>query len=88
MAGVLQRALAFGRHTDNAAFADGEHLAVHLVLTFALEDEIELLVGLVGVQETAVLTGNKRLERQLAASGSDGLPDKHLTLDGLSQSVS
>ena len=37
---------------------------------------------LVGVQETAVLTGDERLERQLAAGGADGLSYEHLTFDG------
>ena len=51
-------------------------------MTLTFQNDIQLLVGLVGVQETAVLTGNQRLERQLAARGTYGLACEHLTLDG------
>ena len=69
-AGVLQRALALGRHTHDAALAHGKYLTVYLILALALQDEVELLVGLVGVQETAVLTRNERLETQFADCGT------------------
>ncbi len=55
-AGVLQRALTVGRDADDGALADGEDITVDLILALALEDDVQLLVGLVGVQETAVLT--------------------------------
>ena len=41
-----------------------------------LEDDIQLLVGLVGVQESAVLTGDQRLETQFAACRADGLANR------------
>ena len=59
---VLQRTLAIGSHTDDGALADGEDLAVHLILALALQDDVKLLVGLVSMEKTAVLTRNERLE--------------------------
>ena len=80
-AGVLQRALAVGRHADDATLADGEDLTIDLVLALATQDEVELLVRLVGVQKTAVLSGNERLEGELAGSGTNGLPAEDLALN-------
>jgi len=47
-----------------------------LILPFPLEDDIQLLVGLVGVQESAALTGDQRLETQFAACRADGLANR------------
>ena len=80
--GVLQRTLAIGSHADDGTLADGENLAVNLILALALQDDVKLLVGLVGVQETAVLTRNECLERQFATCSTYGLTCEHLTLDG------
>ena len=80
-AGILQRALSIGRHADDATLADGENLAVDLVLALATQDEVEFLVGLMGVEETAVLSGNERLERELAGSGANGLSAEDLALN-------
>ena len=51
-----------GLSASDGALADGEDLTVHLILTFALQDNVKFLVSLVSVQETAVLTRNERLE--------------------------
>jgi len=59
---ILKRTLAIGSHTDDGALANGENLTIHLILTIALQDDVKLLMGLVGVKETAVLTRNECLE--------------------------
>ena len=46
------------------------------------KDEVKLLMSLMRVQETAVLTRNERLERELAARSTYGLTCEHLTLNG------
>ena len=55
---VLQRTLTIGSHADDGALADREDLTIHLILAFTLQDNVQFLVSLVGVQETAVLTRN------------------------------
>ena len=78
-AGVLQRTLAVGSDTDDGSLADGENLTVHLILALALQDDVKFLVSLVGVEETAVLTRNERLETQFAACSANGLTCEYLT---------
>ena len=58
-----------------------EDLTIDLVLALAAQDEVEFLVGLVGVEETAVLSGNERLERELAGCGANGLSAEDLALN-------
>ena len=78
---VLHGAATVGTDTHNGAFADGEMLAIDLVGALTAEDDVELLMGLVGVEEAAVLTRDEGLERQLAARGTYGLAYEDLALD-------
>ena len=48
------------------AEVDGENLAIHLILALTSENDVELLMGFMGMQETTVLTGNERLEHAYA----------------------
>ena len=79
---ILQCTLAIGSHTDDGTLTDWEYLTVYLILTLALQDNVKFLVGLVSVEETAVLTRNECLERQFAACSTYGLTCEHLTLNG------
>ena len=79
---VLEGAFAVGSHADDAAFGDGNHLAVNLIGAIAFEDDVEFLVGLVGVKKAAVLSRNEGLVGNLAACGLQCLSDKHLAFQG------
>ena len=48
-------------------------VTVHLILPFPFEDDVQFLVGFVGVQEAAVLAGSQRLEGEFAPGDADGL---------------
>ena len=80
---VLQRTLAIGSDADDGALADGEYLTIHLILAFTLQDNVQFLVSLVGMQETTVLTRNERLKTQFAPCSTYGLTCEHLTLNDL-----
>lgn len=71
-AGVADRTASGRRHADHAPFADGEALAVDLEFALPAQEEVELLVGAVGVQEAGLGAGGKALERKLGARRADG----------------
>ena len=73
---VLQRPFTIGSYAHHGAFTQREYRSVHLILPFPFEDDVQFFVGLVGVQESAVLTGGQRLEGQFAPGGADGLPNE------------
>ena len=82
LACILQCTLSLRCYPDDGALAYWENLTVHLILSFTLQDDVELLVSLVGVQETAVLTRNQGLEAQLTAGCTYCLTSEHLALYG------
>ena len=55
-----------------------------MILPFPFEDDVQFLVGFVGVQEAAVLAGSQRLEGEFAPGGADGLgADFRFSVDGI-----
>lgn len=77
-AGVAYGALSVWRHTDNAPLTYGNVLPVHLILSMAGNEKIQLLVVLVRVIESALAARLKHLKGKLAAGGAQGRSAKHL----------
>lgn len=61
-AGVLESSLASRRNAHYATLGYRKGHAVNLIFTFALENEIEFLVGLVSVKESTILPWDQCLE--------------------------
>ena len=76
----LQRTLASRIYAYDTALADGNLLAIYLIHALTFQNNVKFLVSLVGVQETAVLTRNERLERQVATCCAYSLTSEHLTV--------
>jgi len=68
-------------YTDDRSFTDGKDFAIDLVQAFTLEDDVKLLMGLMGMEESAVLAWDQRLETQFAACRTDGLADEDFPME-------
>ena len=69
---VAHRAAAGRSDPHDAALADGERLPVDLEKTAPREEEVEFLVGLVGVEEAGFGAGPEYLEREFGSRGACG----------------
>lgn len=78
---VAHTAATVGSHADYRAFLNGKDLAINLEFSFSCEEEIELLVILVGVEEAGFLTGCEYLNGELTASSTDSLTAEHFAGD-------
>ena len=78
---VLHGPLSAGCYTDDRSFTDGKDFAIDLVQAFTLEDDVKLLMGLMDMEESAVLAWDQRLETQLAACRTDGLADEDFPME-------
>lgn len=54
---VSHGASALGSDTDDASFTDGENAPVDLEFAFSRKEEVELFMGLVGVEESGFPAG-------------------------------
>lgn len=78
---VAHGAPALGSHAHDRPLPDREDGAVDLEFAAAREEYIELLVGLVGVQESCLRSGSERLERKFGSGCMQGLPAEDLAGD-------
>ena len=81
VARVADGALAGGGDADDAALLHRDVRAVDLVLPFAREEEVELLVVLVDVVEAAFGPGREDLEGEVGAAGLHGRAAEDLAGD-------
>ena len=75
---IADGTLAIWCDSYHTSFGNGEHLAVHLKLALATEEEIQLLMGLVGVKETCLGTWGERLEGEFTTSCTNQCASEYL----------
>ena len=78
---VADGTLAIRGHSHHASLGYREHLAINLELALAAEEEIQLLMVLVGVDEAGLRARSERLEGELATCRAYQCATKHLSGD-------
>lgn len=76
---VSHGASALGSDTDDASFTDGENAPVDLEFAFSRKEEVELFMGLVGVEESGFPAGPEHLKGEVTAGSTDGLSAENLS---------